>query len=166
MTPAFGARPTPGDGLQLSLGKRFHFHCTSSWFTNAAERRRLRDVWLARLAPPALYQVPVRSLSALTRMRPTTNWNCRLDGAFAGFLPTVGHPPAVALVSYFVDRSHSRYTAFLKTFVLVQGTFTPQVEPHARRPKKMNRSGKGRAGSLRSFTSTPRPVILNVIWLG
>jgi hypothetical protein len=31
--------------------------------------------------------------------------SCQLIGAFAGFLPTVGRPSAVALTSYFVDRS-------------------------------------------------------------
>jgi hypothetical protein len=67
------------------------------------------------------------------RMRPTTHVNCRLDDAFAGFLPTVCYLAAVAFISYFVDRSHSWYTAFLKTFVLVQGTFTLQVNRHARR---------------------------------
>jgi len=47
---------------------------------------------------------------------------CQLTGAFAGFLPTDRYLPAVALVSYLIDRSHSWYSAYLKIFVLVQGT--------------------------------------------
>jgi hypothetical protein len=42
----------------------------------------LRDGWLTRLADPALYQVSVRNLAALT----------------SGFFPTLGHPHAVAVV--------------------------------------------------------------------
>ncbi len=41
-------------------------------------------------AHPALYDVSVRSLAGLG----------------SGFLPTVGHPSAVAFASYFVDRSY------------------------------------------------------------
>ena len=50
---------------------------------------------------------------------------CQLTGTFAGFLSTVRYLTAVALVSYLFDRSHSWYAAFLKIFVLVQGTCTP-----------------------------------------
>jgi hypothetical protein len=84
----------------------------------------LRDVWLTRLSTPALYQVSVRNLADLTGMRLTTIL-CQLTDAFAGFLPTVRYLPAVALVSYLFDRSHSWYAAFLKIFVLVLGTCTP-----------------------------------------
>ena len=108
---------------RISLDKTYGFRCTSSRFTNADERRRLRDGWLTRLSAPALYQVSVRSLAALRRR----------------FLPTVDCSSAVAGLWYLVDRSHSWYTAFLKTFVLVQGTFTPQVIRHARRTKSLNR---------------------------
>ena len=55
---------------------------------------------------------------------------CQLTDTFAGFLPTVRYLPAVALVSYLIDRSHSWYPAYLKIFVLVQGTYTPQVIRH------------------------------------
>ena len=61
--------------------------------------------------------------------------------AFAGFLPTVRYLPAVALVSYLIDRSHSWYSAYLKIFVLVQGTYTPQVIRHDWRTKALHRSG-------------------------
>jgi hypothetical protein len=73
-------------------------------------------------------------LAALTRMRLTTIL-CQLADTFAGFLPTARCLPAVALVSYLVDRSHSWYPAFRQTFVLVQGTPTPQVIRHDRRTK-------------------------------
>ena len=63
---------------------------------------------------------------------------CQLTDAFAGFLPTVRYLTAVALVSYLFDRSHSWYAAFLKIFVLVQGTYTPLVIRHDRRTKKMH----------------------------
>ena len=66
---------------------------------------------------------------------------CQLTDAFAGFLPTVRYLPAVALVSYLFDRSHSWYAAFLKIFVLVQGTYTPLVIRHDRRTKTLNPSG-------------------------
>ena len=79
-------------------------------------------------------------LAALTRMRLTTTL-CQLADSFAGFLSTVSYPPAVALVSYLVDRSHSWYPAYLQTFVLVQGTYTPLVIRHDRRTKAVNRSG-------------------------
>ena len=46
------------------------FRCTSSSFTKSVFWERLRDVVLTRLADPALYDVSVRSLAALTRMRP------------------------------------------------------------------------------------------------
>ncbi len=88
---------------------------------------------------PALYQVSVRNLAAVTRMWLTTIL-CQLTDTFAGFLPTVRYLPAVALVSYLIDRSHSWYTAFLKTFVLIQGTYTPQVNRHAWRTKALHRS--------------------------
>ena len=127
MSPAFGARPTPGPGFQLSLDKTVDFRCTSSRFTNADERRRFCDGWPTHRSPPALYRVSVRSLTALRRC----------------FLPTVGHPSAVAGLSYFVNRSHRWYTAFLKTFVLVQGTCTLLVNRHARRTKSVNRSWLG-----------------------
>ena len=63
---------------------------------------------------------------------------CRLVVAstalsFAGLLPTVRYRPAVALISYLFDRSHSWYAAFLKIFVLVQGTCTLQVHAHVGR---------------------------------
>jgi len=70
-------------------------------------------------------------------MRLTTTL-CQLTGTFAGFLPTVRYLPAVALVLYLVDRSHSWYAPRLKTFVLVQGTLTPQVIRHARRTESVN----------------------------
>ena len=63
---------------------------------------------------------------------------CQLTGTFAGFLSTVRYLPAVALVSYLFDRSHSWYAAFQKIFVLVQGTFTPQVIRHDRRTKALD----------------------------
>ena len=63
---------------------------------------------------------------------------CQLTGTFAGFLSTVRYLPAVALVSYLFDRSHSWYTAFLKIFVLVQGTYTPLVIRHDRRTNAMH----------------------------
>jgi hypothetical protein len=63
---------------------------------------------------------------------------CQLTGTFAGFLPTVRYLTAGALVLYLVDRSHSWYAACLKTFVLVQGTLTPQVIRHARRTESVN----------------------------
>ena len=63
---------------------------------------------------------------------------CQLTGTFAGFLSTVRYLPAVALVSYLFDRSHSWYAAFQKIFVLVQGTFTPQVIRHDRRTKAVH----------------------------
>ena len=50
--------------------------------------------------------------------------------------PTVRYLPAVALVSYLIDRSHSWYSAYLKIFVLVQGTYTPQVIRHDWRTKR------------------------------
>ena len=67
-----------------------------------------------------------------------TTIRCQLTDTFAGFLPTARYLPAVALVSYLVDRSHSWYAAFLKTFVLVQGTYTPLVIRHARRTEAVN----------------------------
>ena len=72
-----------------------------------------------------------------------TTIRCQLTGAFAGFLSTVRYLPAVALVSYLFDRSHSWYAAFLETFVLVQGTSTPLVIRHDRRTNAVNRSGEG-----------------------
>src|SRR6056297_1830571 len=49
-----------------------------------------------------------------------------LTHIFAGFLPTVGRPSAVALVSYFsFDVDHLVY-CHSKVSSLVQGTFTPQ----------------------------------------
>ena len=46
------------------------FRCTSSPFTKSSAWERLRDVVLTRLPDPALYDVSVRSLAALTRMLP------------------------------------------------------------------------------------------------
>jgi hypothetical protein len=65
---------------------------------------------------------------------------CQLTDAVAGFLSTVRYLPAVALVSYLFDRSHSWYAAFLEIFVLVQGTYTPLVIRHDRRTNRMQRS--------------------------
>ena len=69
---------------------------------------------------------------------------CQLTGTFAGFLSTVRYLPAVALVSYLFDRSDSLYAAFLKIFVLVQGTHTPLVIRHDRRTKKIQPSWRRR----------------------
>ncbi|MDB4743181.1 hypothetical protein OAF98_01735 [Planctomicrobium sp.] len=107
---------------RISQDKTYGFRCASSRFTNANERRRLRDVWLTRLSAPALYRVSVRNLAASTRMRLTTKTERQLHGTFAGFLSTVGYPSAVALVSYLLFQNHSWYSALFKTFVLVQGT--------------------------------------------
>jgi hypothetical protein len=41
----------------------------------------------------------------LARMRPVARVRPALTHAFAGFLPTVGRPPAVAFTSYFANRS-------------------------------------------------------------
>ena len=120
---------------RISQDKTYGFRCASSRFTNADERRRFREVWLTHLSTPALYRVSVRNLAALTRMRLTTIL-CQLTDTFAGFLPTVRYLPAVALVSYLIDRSHSWYPAYLKIFVLVQGTYTPQVIRHDWRTKR------------------------------
>ena len=79
-------------------------------------------------------------LAAWTRMRLTTIL-CQLPDTFAGFLPTARCLTAVALVSYLVDRSHSWYSAFLQTFVLVQGTSTPQVIRHDRRTQPLQQTG-------------------------
>ena len=76
---------------------------------------------------------------------------CQLTGTFAGFLSTVRYLPAVALVSYLFDRSHSWYAAFQKIFVLVQGTFTPQVIRHDRRTKAVHAEhaiGRSEYGAL------------------
>ena len=120
---------------RISQDKAYGFHCASSRFTNADERRRFRDVWLTHLSAPAFYRVSVRNLAALTRMRLTTKDVCQLSGAFAGFLSTVRYLTAVALVLYLINRSHSWYPAYLKIFILVQGTCTPQVIRHDWRTK-------------------------------
>ena len=140
---------------QISLDKTHNFHCASSRFTKGDERKRFRDVGPTHRSPPALYRVSVRNLAALTGMWLTTIL-CQLTGTFAGFLPTVGCPSAVALVWYFVDRSHSWYTAYLKTFVLVQGIFTLQVNRHARRTKTVNGRARRSPASSRSPLLAPR----------
>ena len=81
----------------------------------------------------------------------------QLTDTFAGFLPTARYLTAVALVSYLLlDRSHSWYPAHHQTFVLVQGTHTPQVIRHARRTKRFNRSGGWRVFCLPSFLAAAR----------
>ena len=65
---------------------------------------------------------------------------CQLNDTFVGFLPTARYLTAVALVSYLVDRNHSWYPAFLQTFVLVQGTYTPLVIRHDRRTNRIHGS--------------------------
>jgi hypothetical protein len=107
---------------RISLDKTDDFHCASSQFTGTDEQRRLRDGRLTRLSATALYRVSVRNLAVLRRR----------------FLPTVGCPSAVAGLSYLVDRSHSWYAAYLQTFVLVQGTYTPLVIRHARRTEAVS----------------------------
>ena len=58
------------------------------------------------------HDVSVRSLAVLgVKM---TEWRCSdpaLTHIFAGFLPTVGHPSAVALASYFVSQKDNWYLA-------------------------------------------------------
>ena len=81
---------------------------------------------------------------------------CQLTGTFAGFLSTVRYLPAVALVSYLFDRSHSWYAAFQKIFVLVQGTFTPQVIRHDRRTNRFNRSRGPRGIEMESWFAASR----------
>jgi hypothetical protein len=73
---------------------------------------------------------------------------CQLADTFAGFLPTARYLTAVALVSYLVDRSHSWYAAYLQTFVLVQGTSTPQVIRHDRRTKEKEWFRKNHSSAL------------------
>jgi len=52
----------------------------------------------------------------------------------------VRYLPAVAPVQYFVDRSHSWYTAFLQNFVINQATRTPQTKRHDWRTMPLDRS--------------------------
>ena len=64
-----------------------------------------------------------------------------LTHAFAGFLPTVGHPSAVAFVSYFAFKvSHLVYCSS-KVSSLVQGTFTPQQHARAGRTQRLAEYG-------------------------
>ena len=85
-----GATMTRMPSMQTSPDKNVSCPCTSSSFTWATVWERLRDDWLTRLVAPALYDISVRSLAGLG----------------SGFLPTVGHPSAVAFASYFVNRSY------------------------------------------------------------
>ncbi len=56
----------------------------------------LRDVVLTRLVDPALYDVSVRSKRSFDENATGGEDRPALMHAFAGFLPTVGHPSAVA----------------------------------------------------------------------
>ena len=77
-------------------------------------------------------------------------------------LSTVRYLPAVALVSYLFDRSHSWYAAFLKIFVLVQGLVsnygngTPQVIRHDRRTQAIDRSRRTAVFPMDDGSQRPR----------
>ena len=94
--PAGRLAGLPGYTRDVSLHRLVIYLSDRLW-------ERLCEVVLTRLVDPALDDVSVRSLAASVRMRPVTP---DPRPQFAGFLPpTVGHPSAVALTSYFVDRS-------------------------------------------------------------
>ena len=88
-------------------------------------------------------------------MRLTTKDVCQLSGAFAGFLSTVRYLTAVALVLYLINRSHSWYPAYLKIFILVQGTCTPQVIRHDWRTKVGPALAAGNSVILKPASDTP-----------
>src|SRR6056297_1919010 len=87
-----------------------------------------------------------------------------LTHIFAGFLPTVGRPSAVALVSYFsFDVDHLVY-CHSKVSSLVQGTFTPQQSHPCRAyPIRCNRAAK--SGVLQWRINRRRRLIVDVIRL-
>jgi hypothetical protein len=112
--------------LQVSPDKSVIFRCTSSPFTWTVVWERLRDVVVTRLTEPALYDVSVRSLAALT-------WNASGWGQQTRRLPI--HPQASSPRSVALPQLPSSstlsigvdiwYTALLETPSLVQGTCTP-----------------------------------------
>ena len=87
---------------------------------------------------------------------------CQLTDAFAGFLSTVRYLPTVALVSYLFDRSHSWYAAFLKIFVLAQGTYTPLVICHDRHTNAMHAISCG-GSVLALYSVTLRNRVIAVV---
>ena len=85
-----------------------------------------------------------------------TPYGCLNFGTFPlKVAPTIRYLPAVAFVSYLFDRSHSWYAAFLKIFVLVQGTFTPLVMRHDRRTNPLLRSGEASVIEVQNHSSPP-----------
>src|SRR6056297_2806344 len=80
-----------------------------------------------------------------------------LTHIFAGFLPTVGRPSAVALVSYFsFDVDHLVY-CHSKVSSLVQGTFTPQQSRPCRAyPMRCTTSGEVQFFEVVDHSSPPR----------
>ncbi|MFT5524594.1 MAG: hypothetical protein ACI9HK_002549 [Pirellulaceae bacterium] len=100
--------------------------CASSPFTKLVVWERLRDVVLTRLANPALYDVSVRSLAALTRTSPGGDKQTRRLRTYSQAssprsvtlpqLPSSSTLPIGAII-WYTDR--------LEAPSLVQGTFTP-----------------------------------------
>ena len=103
------------------------FRRTSSSFTKSVVWERLRDVVLTRLADPALYDVSVRSLAALTRICPGGDKQTRRLRTYS----QASSPRSVALPQLPSSSTLSIgaiiwYTDPLETPSFVQGTFTPQ----------------------------------------
>ena len=122
-----GATPGLDQAVQTSPDKSVMLGCTSSSFTNPTDWGRLRDVVLARLVESALYEVSVRSLTALTRSRPGGDRQTRRLRTRS----QASSPPPVAQRQLPSSRTSLSkaviwYTDPLEVSSLVQGTFTPQ----------------------------------------
>ncbi len=67
----------------------------------------------------------------MARYPPAVAWS-------AGNQPAASRPEIRTGWAALASRDHSWYTAFLKKFVLAQGTYTPQVVRHAKRTNTMH----------------------------
>ena len=111
--------------MQVSPDKNVMLRRASSSFTCPTDWVRLCDVVLTRLVEPALYDVSVRSLAALTWMHPGGDRQTRRlpihPQASSPRSVTLPQLPSSSALSIGVD---IWYTVLLKTPSLAHGTFT------------------------------------------
>jgi len=100
----------------------------------------LQMVQLSKANGPSIDKVAIINL-ILTKQPRMGCCRCHEGGSSIGggaWRSNVG--VGCSVVEYFVNKNHNWYSALFQTFLLVQGTYTPQVNRHARHTKSLQRT--------------------------
>lgn len=119
---------------------------------------RFRSIRAAHLRMlRGLYDVSVRSLVCSAKMWPTGTIRLALTLTFAGFLPTVSHPPAVALASH---QSPNQQVACcqLENSHYDAGDFHPQAHAPSGAYRTLARTVRPRSVVIAACVRSIRPI--------